>query len=54
MKLRDRWWCWRHDVCPKHMLKKNWGITGTYCNECYDEAKQNYRDRLKRLKKENQ
>lgn len=35
--LRWRWFCWWHDVCPKHRTQ-NIGTEWSWCEACQEES----------------
>jgi hypothetical protein len=48
MKLRDRLWCWRHCICPKHF-----DLYGRFgCKHCAEEAHAEFRTKLERIREE--
>lgn len=51
MKLRDRLWCHLHAVCPKHLKEMTWG--GSDCPDCHEEARTEYRERLRQVRERN-
>lgn len=47
MRLRDRLWCWFHDVCTTHRIRREAGV----CRLCEISASSRFEKRLSQVRK---
>lgn len=50
MRLRDRFFLWLHDYCPRHLIEKTVGIRYSHCEQCMAEERNEFLRRLEKLK----